>query len=388
MDVNLGQEVGYTVRFEDMSSGATRIKYLTDGMLFRETLLDPLLKRYSVIMLDEAHERSLYTEAEMFYEFFNTNVTSQKELDTCVKCSIEGRMFPVDIEHLREPCMNYVRKAIDTALEVNKHERPGDILLFLTGREEVEAAVSAINDEGRGMHAIALFGGLSIEEQRRVFLPAQDGFRKVVVATNIAEASVTIDGIVYVIDGGFVKVRAYDPQTSLERLVVTPISKASANQRAGRAGRTRPGKCYRLYTEEAFDALPENSVPEMQRCGEEESQAWLTPLQKQLSSANSGLRAEQLKALGIDNVLRFDFVSPPSTNSLQKALELLYCLKAVDDYGRLSMPYGVQMAEFPVEPFAAATLLNSYNFMCSEEIMSIIAILTVQVPAIRVFPGT
>lgn len=186
------------------------------------------------------------------------------------------------------------------------------------------------------------------------------GIRKCILSTNVAEASVTIDGIAFVVDSGFVKVKAYNPSTSMESLVVTPTSQASATQRAGRAGRTRSGKAYRLYTQEAHSkSMPRNSIPEMQR-------------------SNLATVILQLKAIGIENVLYFDFLSPPPAKMMTRALELLYSLNALDDYARLTMPFGMHLAEFPLDPLLGTCLLNSEKFGCSEEMASIAAMLSVQ----------
>ncbi|KAI7849071.1 P-loop containing nucleoside triphosphate hydrolase protein [Circinella umbellata] len=206
---------------------------------------------------------------------------------------------------------------------------------------------------------LPLYAGLTSEEQLQIFQPTPPHSRKVIVSTNIAEASVTLEGIVYVIDCGFVKVRAYNPKTGMEALVVTPVSKASALQRAGRAGRVRPGKAFRLYTEETYSTLQNTSIPEIQRSN-------LAPV------------ILQLKALGIDNVLRFDFLTPPPAELMIRALELLYSLNALDDVGRLTIPLGIHLAEFPVDPMLGKILLASGDFKCSEEIVSIAAILSVQ----------
>ncbi|RKO85387.1 P-loop containing nucleoside triphosphate hydrolase protein [Blyttiomyces helicus] len=372
----LGQEIGYSVRFEDCSdSTMTRVKYLTDGMLFRETLNDPLLTRYSVIMVDEAHERTMYTDlllgvlkkilkkrpelrivissatldAEAFRNFFNSNPSADPSQDTSVILALDGRTFP----------------AVETCLNIHKLEAPGDVLIFLTGKDEIDTVVALIRERAGALKTafklqpMALYGGLALEEQREVFNPAPHGTRKVVVATNIAEASLTIDGIVYVIDAGFVKMRAYSPRTSISSLIVSPTSKASAIQRAGRAGRTRAGKAYRLYTKEAFDALADNSVPEMQR-------------------SDLSVVILQLKALGVENVLHFDFMSSPPVEIMTRALELLYSLKALDDYGRLSMPFGTHLAEFPIDPLLGTMLLNSFRFKCGEEALTIAAMMSVQ----------
>ncbi|KAJ3352695.1 ATPdependent RNA helicase [Entophlyctis luteolus] len=323
-------------------------------------------------------------DAVVFRNFFNFNASGDQTKDTSVIVSIEGRSFPVDVQFLETPCADYVSASIDTIIQIHKVEPAGDILVFVTGKEEVETVVSTLNDmiansksstnPLKSLLPISMYGGLTLEEQTRVFDSAPAGMRKVVVSTNIAEASVTIDGICFVIDCGVVKIKAYNPKAGMESLIVVPISKAAAIQRAGRAGRTRPGKCFRLYTEEAYLSLAENSIPEMQRFAF--SSVPVTTYSWYRSNLVSVIL--QLKAMGIENVLRFDFLSPPSAESMAKALELLYSLKALDDYGRLTMPFGLQVAELPVDPPLGAMLLNSHGFMCSEEALSIAAVLTVQ----------
>jgi len=390
MGCKLGQEVGYSIRFEDVTSATTRIKFLTDGLLLREALVDPLLSRYSVIMVDEAHERSLSTDillgvlkkirkrrpelriivssatlqAEEFLAFFNGNNDVQamnREEKTGRIVSIEGRVYPVDILYAETAVEDYVEKAIRTVFDIHTKEPGGDILVFLTGREEIETAVQAISERSAQLHPRAqsilplpLYAGLTTEQQMYVFEPAPENTRKVIFSTNIAEASVTIDGIVYVIDSGFVKLRAFNPITGIETLTATPVSKASATQRAGRAGRTKPGKCFRLYTEASYQSLEQASIPEIQRSN-------LAPI------------VLQLKALGIDNIARFDFITPPPAELLTRALELLYSLGAVDDYAKLTKPLGVRMAELSVEPMMAKTLLSAPSFGCLSEILTIAA---------------
>ncbi|KAI1497394.1 P-loop containing nucleoside triphosphate hydrolase protein [Biscogniauxia marginata] len=387
----LGKEVGYSIRFEDVTSAATRIKFLTDGLLIREALVDPLLSRYSVIMVDEAHERSISTDillgllkkilrrrpelriiissatlqAEDFLSFFSQDPDNQPagegDRETGSIISLEGRTYPIDVLYLESPTEDYVEKAISTVLDIHTKEPDGDILVFLTGREEIDTAIQAIAERSAQLHSksqsilpLPLYAGLTTEQQMYVFDAPPENTRKVIFSTNIAEASVTIDGIIYVVDSGFVKLRAFDPRTGIESLTATPISKASAAQRAGRAGRTKPGKCFRLYTEEAFRSLPNTNVPEIQRSN-------LAPF------------ILQLKALGIDNVVRFDYFTPPPAELMIKATELLFSLGALDEYAKLTKPLGVRMAELAVEPMMAKALLSASSFGCLSEILTIAA---------------
>eukprot|EP00002_Diphylleia_rotans_P021254 TRINITY_DN413_c0_g1_i3.p1 TRINITY_DN413_c0_g1~~TRINITY_DN413_c0_g1_i3.p1 ORF type:complete len:663 (-),score=132.26 TRINITY_DN413_c0_g1_i3:375-2363(-) len=390
MNVPLGQEVGYTIRFDDKSDPhRTKIKYMTDGMMLRETLMDPLLSRYSVIMVDEAHERSLYTDiligllkkiqkrrpdlrliissatidAELFKNFFNTNTSGDPSKDTATILSVEGRQHPVDILFSMEPVDDYVQEAIRVVNEIHSNEPDGDILVFMTGQEEIDRVTQALMEQAAGsshrMRVYPLYSQLPYERQMRIFDKMPRGVRKVIVSTNIAETSVTIDGIIYVVDCCFVKMRAYNPKSGMESLVVNPVSKAAANQRAGRAGRTMAGKCYRLCTEKDFKSLLDSTTPEMQRSN-------LTPV------------VLQLKALGIDDILHFEFLSPPPVESMIRALELLYALGAIDDRGHLTDPLGNQMAEFPVDPPLAKMILSSPEFGCSQEIITIASMLNVQ----------
>jgi len=392
MGVNLGLEVGYSVRFDEKYDEVlTKIKYMTDGMLFREMMIDPLLSRYNVIMIDEAHERSIYTDliiglikkilkkrndlkiiiasatldVETFYNFYNNNRTDDNTKDNVAIISVEGRNFPIDVIYLKEPCDNYINKAIETALKIHIKEEPGDILIFLTGKDEVNEVVQELTDRSYNLNkkmkllALPIYSGLDTEDQMKVFEKPPPNTRKVVVATNIAEASITINGINYVIDCGFVKIKAFNPSTGMENLMIVSCSKPSVQQRSGRAGRTNAGKVYRLYTEDAFKALQNNTVPEIQR-------------------SNLATIILQLKALGIENILRFNFLSSPPAQLVVRALELLYSLNALDDYGRLTDPFGMRLAEFPVEPMLGTMLLNSQKFECGKEILTIAAMISVE----------
>ncbi|TDH68582.1 hypothetical protein CCR75_000973 [Bremia lactucae] len=380
----LGQEVGYSMRFEDVTSPETVIKYMTEGMLLREYLADPTLSKYSALMLDEAHERTINTD--VLFGLLKDLVRTRKDLKIivtsatldaekfsryyfdCPIFTIPGRTFPVEILYTKEPELDYLDASLLCVMQIHLSEPEGDILLFLTGQEEIDTACEVLYQRVKALQERALapeliilpvYGALPSEMQSRIFEPAPKGSRKCVVATNIAEASLTIDGIYYVVDPGFCKQNAFNSKIGMDSLVVVPCSQASARQRAGRAGRTGPGKCYRLYTENAYknEMLP-TTVPEIQR-------------------ANLGAVVLQLKAMGINDLMGFDFMDPPPQDALVMALENLYALGALDDEGLLTR-LGKKMAEFPVEPKNAKVLLTSVVLGCAEEVLTIVAMLSVE----------
>jgi ATP-dependent RNA helicase DHX8/PRP22 len=395
----LGQEIGYTIRFEDCTSPETRIKYMTDGMLQRECLIDPDVSQYSVIMLDEAHERTIATDVlfgllkstlwrhsiqratlTWFAEAIKRRsdlklIVTSATLDAekfskyffgCPIFTIPGRTYPVEVLYTKEPESDYLDASLITVMQIHLSEPPGDILLFLTGQEEIDTAceilferMKALGPKVPELIILPIYSALPSEVQSRVFEPTPPGARKVVIATNVAETSLTIPGIYYVIDPGFAKQNAYDPRLGMDSLVVMPISQSQARQRSGRAGRTGPGKCYRLYTEAAFrnEMLP-NSIPDIQR-------------------TNLAHTILMLKAMGINDLLSFDFMDPPPAQTMLTALEALYALSALDDEGLLTR-LGRKMADFPMEPPLAKMLIASVELGCSEEILSIVAMLSVQ----------
>mmetsp|Transcript_43497 Transcript_43497/g.49004 ORF Transcript_43497/g.49004 Transcript_43497/m.49004 type:complete len:710 (-) Transcript_43497:13-2142(-) len=392
MDVELGKEVGYTIRFEDVTDRYnTVLKFLTDGMLLREAMHDPLLTKYSAIVLDECHERTLSTDVIMglLMEILPKRKKGSEhgELKVVVMSAtldakkfqeyfhnapllkVPGRTFPVEVFYTAKPERNYVEAAVRTVLHIHQCEEQGDILVFLTGEQEIEQACEEIREKSRSMDSelvvYPMYSSLSPEQQRKIFstapgprTPQGKPGRKVVVSTNIAETSLTIDGIVYVVDPGFSKQKVFNPRIRVESLLVSPISRASAKQRAGRAGRTRPGKCFRLYTEKSFhDDLQETTYPEILRS--KMSNVVLT-----------------LKKLGIDDLVHFDFLDPPAPETLMRALELLNYLGALDDEGEMS-ELGYQMSELPLDPQLAKLILISPDYGCSAEIVTIVACLSV-----------
>eukprot|EP00004_Rigifila_ramosa_P012695 TRINITY_DN2767_c0_g2_i6.p1 TRINITY_DN2767_c0_g2~~TRINITY_DN2767_c0_g2_i6.p1 ORF type:complete len:887 (+),score=255.67 TRINITY_DN2767_c0_g2_i6:521-3181(+) len=381
MGKKLGQEVGYSIRFEDCTSERTILKYMTDGMLLREFLAEPDLKSFSVMMIDEAHERTLHTDilfglvkdvarfrpdlkllissatldAEKFSEFF----------DNAPVFNIPGRRYPVDIYYTKAPEADYLDAAVVSALQIHATQPPGDILVFLTGQEEIDTATEIMNYRTKQLGSklgeliiLPIYSNLPSDLQAKIFEPTPPGARKVILATNIAETSLTIDGIVYVIDPGFCKQKAYNPRTGMESLVITPISRAQARQRTGRAGRVAPGKCFRLYTAWAYkNEMEENNIPEIQR-------------------TNLGNVVLMLKSLGINDLVHFDFMDPPPAETLIKALEQLYALSALNAKGELTK-MGRKMAEFPLDPQMSKMLIASEKHGVSEEIVTLCAMLSV-----------
>jgi ATP-dependent RNA helicase DHX8/PRP22 len=379
----LGEEVGYVVRFKDMTSKLTIIKYLTDGMLLREALGDDSFSAYSVIILDEAHERSLNTDVlfglvkaaaarrggdlkvivtsatldtEKFCEYFGT-----KE-----PLVIPGRTHPVTFEYTEAPVEDYIEETLHTVMTIHLTLPAGDILCFLTGQDEIESVAERLHqwttsEDLEGMPPLiitVIFGALPQENQSTVFDKTPKGSRKVVLATNIAETSITINDLYYVVDCGFCKQNIFDPKTGVDSLQIVPISQQQAKQRAGRAGRTGPGKCYRLYTAGQFDELPAASVPEIQRT----------------NLINVVLT---LKATGVPDLLTFDFLDPPKAETLVLALEKLFYLGALDADGVLTK-LGSRMSELPLEPSQCKTLLIALDMGCASTVLTVVSMLSTQ----------
>lgn len=383
-NVRIGEEVGYAIRFEDRTSEKTRIKYLTDGVLLRESLFNPELNQYSVIILDEAHERSLNTDIllglmKRLIKWRHSNlkvlITSatldggkvSRFFSDCPVLTVPGELFPVEIVHISERPKNYVEASLRKAIDIHVQEPEGDILIFLTGQDDIEKLVLKLEErvqsleEGSCMDALILplHGSLPPEMQVRVFSPPPPNCRRFIVSTNIAETSLTVDGVVYVIDSGYVKQRQYNPSTGMYSLEVVQISKVQAKQRAGRAGRTRPGKCYRLYPSMVYhDDLLDATVPEIQRS----------------SLAGTVLYLKSLDLADMD-ILKFDFLDSPSIESLEDALKQLYLVDAIDENGSITN-LGRKMAELPLEPSLSRTLLEANELDCLSQALTVVSMLS------------
>lgn len=389
-NVQVGQEVGYKVRFEDNTCKRTKISYMTDGLLLREFYDDPILAKYAVIILDEAHERPL--NADILFVLLKDLVVGPRkamnedllplkliimsatlEVDkfrnyfcNCPVLSIPGRQYPVKVIHsLEDQTTDYESSAIDLVLDIHCSQPPGDILVFLTGQIEIERACKALhraicslNKQSCGdLLILPLFASLPPDIQSQVFAPPPTGARRCIFATNIAETSVTIDGIVYVIDSGVFKQKEYDPETGIDSLKVRSISKVQATQRAGRAGRTRPGICYRLYTHDTFDSMISTASPEINRTC--------------LSGA-----VLYLKSLPVEiNILEFDFIDKPEREGLEDALRQLYILDAIDRKGVIT-ELGRSMARLPLDPCLARAVLAARTLDCIEDVVTVVSMLS------------
>ncbi|CAB9498308.1 splicing factor ATP-dependent RNA helicase [Seminavis robusta] len=462
---SVGGVVGYAVRFDDCTTlHRTRIKFVTDGILLREaTLQDPLLSSYSVVIVDEAHERNINSDvllgllkkirkrrpdlrvivcsatidAEAFLQFFvgnNSNSTDSstskgksgsegdkstdspppakkrksrwdqpknKEEDASKKnddnqlqpesnylqtgtiISVDGRQHAVDVLYLAEPAPDYIKKSVETALEIHAQEpMAGDILCFLPSGEDIDHAIrmaqetldqqqqqqssSSSRKRFKPVDCLPLYSALPYQMQARVFQQADRGGgkkqqqrRRIIFSTNMAETSVTVPRITHVVDCGLAKLPYFDPKTGFDRLIVTETSHASARQRTGRAGRVQAGKCHRLYTEKYMvDKMPIQTPPEILRTN-------LTGF------------ILTLKALGVDNLLSFDLLDLPSIDALSHGLECLYALGAIDDKTNLTK-LGMDMSAFPTEPRVARMLLESLEIGCSWEILSVASAMQVR----------
>ena len=381
MGVKVGSEVGYSIRFEDCTNDKTILKYMTDGMLLREFVTSPDLAGYSAIMIDEAHERTVHTDIllalvkdlararpELKIIISSATMDAQKfsgYFDDAPIFNIPGRKFPVDIYYTPSPEANYLEAAIVTVFQIHTSQGAGDILVFLTGQEEIDRAAERLTEIRRKLGSrvkelivAPIYANMPSELQAKIFEPTPPNARKVVLATNIAETSVTIDGIVYVVDSGYVKENVFTPAgtTGMSTLTVVPCSRAAANQRSGRAGRVQAGKCFRLYTKHAYlSEMDDSTTPEIQR-------------------TNLCSVVLQLKALGIEDLLGFDFLDPPPTELLIKSLNQLYALQALNSNGHLTRA-GRQMAEFPADPMLAKALISATQEGCVEEMLTVVSML-------------
>eukprot|EP00817_Percolomonadidae_sp_ATCC50343_P005578 CAMPEP_0117419492 /NCGR_PEP_ID=MMETSP0758-20121206/1035_1 /TAXON_ID=63605 /ORGANISM="Percolomonas cosmopolitus, Strain AE-1 (ATCC 50343)" /LENGTH=621 /DNA_ID=CAMNT_0005200573 /DNA_START=209 /DNA_END=2071 /DNA_ORIENTATION=+ len=383
----MGKGVGYKIRFEDETSKDTKIAFLTDGMLLREAQIDKKLSKYSICVLDEAHERSLHTD--ILFGVLKNIMKERPEFKLVVMSAtleahlyatffedyqprmvyISGRQHPVDIYFTKKAQKDYLDAVIIQILSIHLYKPgDGDILVFLTGQDEIlsmqsilEKRSSQLPKEALKLIVKPLFSALPSVKQREALKPLTENekkhCRKVILATNIAETSITIPDIKYVVDAGVVKVKQFSPSNKVETLQVVPISQAMARQRAGRAGRERAGVCYRLYTEDEYDEMPQFSEPEIKR-------------------ANLSNIILQMKSMGITDPVSFDYLEPPPKETLQGSIEQLFLLGALNKSLELTL-LGAQMAKFPLDPQFSLMLLKATKFGCVQEMLTILSLLSI-----------
>uniref|UniRef100_A0A8D0HI25 Probable ATP-dependent RNA helicase DHX40 n=1 Tax=Sphenodon punctatus TaxID=8508 RepID=A0A8D0HI25_SPHPU len=408
MTCSLGSTVGYQVRFDDCASEGTAIKYLTDGCLLRQILADPHLTKYSIIILDEAHERSLSTDIlfgllkQLFQRkepperrkplkvvVMSATLESDKLSEFfghCPVVDIPGRNYPVKeifcslLGPKDTESSAYLSEVVKVTLDIHLNESAGDILVFLTGQSEIERICDllfqkaesidyhydVIDGSVKGLLILPLYGSMPTDQQRRIFLPPPPGIRKCVVSTNIAATSLTIDRIRYVVDSGFVKQLNHNPRLGLDILEVVPISKSEALQRAGRAGRTSSGKCYRVYSKEFWEqCMPDHMVPEIKR-----------------TSLTSVILA--LKCLAVHDVIRFPYLDRPEERHILEALKQLYQCDAIDRRGHVTK-LGELLVQFPLPPNLTCAIIKAVSLDCEDLLLPIAAMLSVEKVFIR--PG-
>ena len=351
---------------------------MTDGVLRRECLNSRALYSYDVIILDEAHERSLDTDIliallkkhSIKNKNFRLIITSatmdiqlfSKYFDNPPIITITGRQYEVEILHSSCKLDRRVEYVVNAALRIHLHEGPGDVLAFLTGSDECEKAkilcfeiLQNLESKGKpvaSMLILALYGAMSSEEQAKVFKPTPAGSRKVIFSTNISETSITVDGIGFVIDCGYVKQKQFNHDNCLDALIVIPISRQQARQRSGRAGRTQSGKCFRLYSENFFtDQMQESIIAEIHR-------------------ANLSSVVLTLKILGIQNVKNFEFIEPPDEKGIIQAHKNLYLLGALEENGEITS-LGKELSKFPLDPSYARCLVASKASDCVDQMLTV-----------------
>ncbi|EPY24577.1 pre-mRNA-splicing factor ATP-dependent RNA helicase DHX15/PRP43 [Angomonas deanei] len=395
MDVDLGEQAGYNVRFQSKQSPATRVLFLTDGMLVREFAFDRDLSKYSCVIVDEVHERSVDTDVVLGLlkqllerrPTFRLVVMSatldigklQQFFPSAPLLQISGRRFKVEVLYMPTPVPSSVEAAVACVTQIHQKQPAGDVLCFLTGEFEIETAVkntkaqladalledgeenstneNAATVEGKPQQVVVLplYANLPLIDQEKIFKTYPPHVRKIVFSTNLAETSVTIDGVVYVVDSGYHKHSLFSAEGRVDYLLPAVISKASAEQRKGRAGRTREGKCYRLYTKEEFKEFPEQTHPEILRC----------------NIVNVLL---MLLTVGVTNPCHFPFIDFPSDESLEEAFYDLVQFGAVD--GNLELTdLGRQLSQLPLDVSLAKMILKASKNNCAGDAIVLAAML-------------
>jgi RNA helicase HrpA len=370
-----GAEVGYKIRWDNSTSEGTMIKFMTDGILLREMELDQNLSEYSVIMIDEAHVRNLNMDLligliklldwrEDLRVIISSATIEEEKFSSFFAgapiIKIEGTMFPVQVVYNPTMRINTIesydsetmtKRVIEIIKEIKVSGLKGDILVFMTGEDEIVSTVNQIRKDLPEFYCLPMYGNLSFEEQMRIFQPTRQ--TRIIVSTDIAETSVTVDGIVYVIDTGYVKQTNFDHKTGIGSLNVVPISQASAKQRAGRAGRTQPGVCYRLYSEESYLRFEKFTAPEIKR-------------------TNLSNVILKMKMMAINEVENFSFIDPPEKEAIRSAFENLIILGALNRNNGVT-EIGKKMARMPVDPSFSRMIIAAEEYGCIDQVLTVVA---------------
>ena len=385
LNVSWGREVGCKIRFDDRSSSQTYIKLMTDGILLAEMQNDPDLSEYNAIIIDEAHERNLNIDFLLGHlkgllgrrrdlKLLITSATIDTQVfsrhfEAAPIIEVSGRLYPVEVQYRpldsqseERGDVSYVDASVSAAERILCETDSGDVLIFMPGERDIRETSDQLDGLLSGeAEVIPLFGRLSSGDQQRVFAPSS--LRKIIIATNIAETSLTIPGIRYVVDAGLARISRYNPRTRVKRLPIEPVSQSSANQRKGRAGRVREGVCIRLYSEEDFNSRPLFTQPEIQR-------------------ANLAEVILRMKAYHLGDIETFAFVQPPAPNAIANGYALLQELGALDDRRELTH-LGESLARLPIDPTLGRMLLQSQQEHATRELLIIAAGLSIQDPRER-----
>jgi ATP-dependent helicase HrpA len=378
LGTELGTTVGYKVRFHDQVGDGTLVKLMTDGILLAEIQQDRNLTQYDTLIIDEAHERSLNVDFLLGYlkqllprrpdlKVIITSATIDPErfarhFAGAPIVEVSGRTYPVEVRYRPPAPDDDMVQSIADAVDELEHEAPGDVLVFLSGEREIRDTAEVLKGRvGERTEVLPLYGRLSIAEQHKVFTPHQG--RRVVLATNVAETSLTVPGIRYVVDPGTARISRYSSRTKVQRLPIEPISQASARQRAGRCGRVADGICIRLYAEEDFENRPEYTDPEILR-------------------TNLASVILQMTAIGLGDVAAFPFLDPPDRRNVKDGLDLLHELGALDD-ARHMTPLGRKLATLPIDPRLARMVVEADRQGSLREVLVIAAAMSIQDPRER-----
>jgi ATP-dependent helicase HrpA len=376
-----GALVGSKIRFSDRTTPDTRIKFMTDGVLLAETRNDPLLKKYDVIIVDEAHERNLNIDFLLGYlhDLINKRpelkllITSatidtdafSRHFGNCPVLNIEGRNYPVEIIYYpvdeEQEELSYLEHLVEVTAEICSTRPPGDILVFLPTEKDIRTCCEILSGRVPTHLILPLFGRLQAQDQKKIF--RQQNRAKIVVATNVAETSVTVPGIRYVVDSGLARIGTYHTRSRTMRLPITRVSQASCNQRAGRSGRIGPGTCYRLYSEDDYNDRPPFTIPEIQR-------------------SNLAEVILQMVALKLGSPYDFNFLDPPQKSAIIDGFKTLQELGAITSKNSLT-DYGHTMSRLPIDPVIARIIIEAGKNECLSEIVIIAAALAIQDPRIR-----